>query len=269
MRSSAVLTLLAATGASAGLAEQLRNGPHSGPRFTIDVQDPSLPAGVGSLNLEGEYSRNLVENVNAGIRYEYNVNRGLPSSVWVSTSADVDEGTTVHARAEYDVNSKATLIEAALYRGDDAVSIDFDTGSNTAGPLKIRKTLDLNGRRITLKPNFNVQDRTGELIINTEVDADRTTAELTLNQADESASLEVSHRLDDYNIISPRVNLKSGDVSVRLNRALDNGGVIEVTADKRNVDWEINENSWTVRGNIPLENTGGSAISFKRSINLS
>ena len=73
-----------------------------------------------------------------------------------------------------------------------------------AGPLRVRKTLDLNGRRITLKPNFNIRDRTGELIINTEVDEDRTTAELTLNQANESASLEVSHRLDEYNVISPR-----------------------------------------------------------------
>jgi hypothetical protein len=165
-------------------------------------QDPSLPNGVGSLGLEGEYQRELVENVNAGIKYDYNVNRGLPSSVWVSTSADIDDGTRLSAKAEYDVNSKATNIEARLERGDDAVSIDFDTGSNEAGPLKIRKTLDLNGRRLTLKPNFNVRDRTGELIINTEVDEDRTTAELTLNQADESASLEVSHRLDDYNIIS-------------------------------------------------------------------
>jgi hypothetical protein len=166
------------------------------------TQDPSLPNGVGSLGLEGEYQRELVENVNAGIKYDYNVNRGLPSSVWVSTSADIDDGTRLSAKAEYDVNSKATNIEARLERGDDAVSIDFDTGSNEAGPLKIRKTLDLNGRRLTLKPNFNVRDRTGELIINTEVDEDRTTAELTLNQADESASLEVSHRLDDYNIIS-------------------------------------------------------------------
>jgi hypothetical protein len=233
------------------------------------VNDPSLPNGVGSLGLEGEYSKELVDNVNAGVKYDYNVNRGLPSSVWVATSADLDEEMTLSAKAEYDVASKATVIEARLERGDDAVSIDYDTGSNLAGPLKIRKTLDLNGRRLTLKPNFNVQERTGELVINTEVDADRTTAELTLNQADESACLEVSHRLDDYNIISPKVNLKSGDVSVRLNRALDNGGVLELNADKRNVDWEFSENAWTVRGNIPLQETGASSISFKRSINLS
>eukprot|EP00611_Tribonema_gayanum_P013118 TRINITY_DN238_c0_g1_i2.p4 TRINITY_DN238_c0_g1~~TRINITY_DN238_c0_g1_i2.p4 ORF type:complete len:128 (-),score=57.76 TRINITY_DN238_c0_g1_i2:531-914(-) len=127
----------------------------------------------------------------------------------------------------------------------------------------------MNGRRLTLEPTINVRDRTGELVINTEVDEDKTTAELTLNQADESASLEVSHRLDDFNVVSPKVNLKSGDVSVRLNRALDNGGVIEVTADRKNVDWEFNENAWTVKGNIPLEDTGASTISFKRSINLS
>ena len=56
----------------------------SGPRFTINVNDPSLPDGVGSLGLEGEYSRELSDNVDAGIKYDYATSRGLPSSVWVS-----------------------------------------------------------------------------------------------------------------------------------------------------------------------------------------
>jgi hypothetical protein len=243
-------------------------GSSSGPRFTINVNDPSLPDGVGSLGLEGEYSREISDNMDAGVKYDYSSNRGLPSSVWVSTSADVDDDTKLCARAEYDVKSKSTLIEARLERGKDQVAIDFDTASNEAGPLRIRKTLDLNGRRLTIKPKINVKDRTGELVINTDVDEDKTTAELTLNQKDDSASLEVSHRIDDFNIISPKVNLKSGDLSVRLNRALENGGQIEVTADKHNVDWKLNENEWTVKGNIPLEDTAASTISFKRSISL-
>jgi hypothetical protein len=75
--------------------------------------------------------------------------------------------------------------------------------------------------------------------------------------------------LSRFCILQPRVNLKSGDVSVRVNRALDNGGTLEVNADKRNVDWEFAENAWVVKGNIPLQETGASSISFKRSINLS
>ena len=102
----------------------------SGPKFTINVSDPSLPYGVGSLGLEGEYQREIVDNVNAGVKYDYNVNRGLPSSVWVSTFADIDDATRLSAKAEYDVDSKATFIEARLERGDDAVSIDFDTNTN-------------------------------------------------------------------------------------------------------------------------------------------
>ena len=47
--------------------------------------------------------------------------------------------------------------------------------------------------------------------------------------------------------MSDQVNLKSGDVSVRINRALDNGGTIELNADKNNVDWEFTENSWVVK----------------------
>jgi hypothetical protein len=266
-----VIALAAVGVASAGVSSDVSSWINGGlgPKFTINVNDPSLPYGVGSLGLQGEYQREIVDNVNAGVKYDYNINRGLPSSVWVSTYADIDEDIRLSAKAEYDVDTKATFVEARLERGDDAVSIDFDTNTNEAGPLRIRKSLDLNGRRLTLKPNFNIRDRTGELIVNTEVDEDRTTAELTLNQADESASLEVSHRLDDYNIVSPRVNLKSGDVSVRINRALDNGGTIEINADKNNVDWEFTENSWVVKGNVPLRETGASSISFKRSIYLS
>jgi hypothetical protein len=175
----------------------------------------------------------------------------------------------VSAKAEYDLKSKSTIIEARLERGDDEIAIDFDTLTNEAGPLRIRKVFDANGRRLVVKPKFNVRDRTGELVINSEIDSDITTAELTLDQATDSASLEVSHRLDEYNIVCPKVDLKNGDMSVRLVRALENGGVLGVTADKRNIDWELEEDSWTVKGNIPLEDTQRSTISFKRSISLS
>ncbi|CAM9816915.1 unnamed protein product [Chrysoparadoxa australica] len=62
--------------------------------------------------------------------------------------------------------------------------------------------------------------------------------------------------------------MKSGDISVRLNRDLGDSGAIEVEANRNNIDWELNESDWTVAGNIPLEDSGKSSVSFKRSFEL-
>jgi hypothetical protein len=57
--------------------------------------------------------------------------RAVPRS---QTSGEVDdEGTVVSARAEYDVKSRATIIEARVERGDDEAAIDFDTNTNEPG----------------------------------------------------------------------------------------------------------------------------------------
>jgi len=240
-----------------------------GPKFSIDISDPSLRDGVGSLNLEGEYERELVEGVQAGVVYKYNENRGMPSSLWVSTIADLDDETKLRARADYNVGNKATELEASLERGDDSVTMTFDTATNEAGPVKITKNMDLSGRRVTLKPEIDVKARTGSIVINADVDDDKTVAELSMDQDGEVATLEVSHKLDDQNTVSPKVDLKSGDISVRLNRQLDNGSGLEVTADRENVNWEISDaNSWTVKGNVPLTDAGKSSISFKRTVEL-
>jgi len=240
----------------------------SGPRFSINVNDPSLPEGVGSLGLEGEYSREISENFNAGVKYNYNSNKGLPSSIWVSSTTEVDEDTTISARAEYDVNTKSTVIDASFTKGGDSAAIDFDTSSNEVGPLRIQKSLNCQGKLLTFKPKINLKGKTGQLAIHSVIEEDKTSAEITVNKEDESASLEVSHRIDDFNVISPKVNLRSGDVSVRLNRSLENGGAIEINANRENVDWELNESDWIVKGNIPLDDKGASTISFKRSITL-
>lgn len=242
----------------------------AGPKFSIDISDPSLPNGVGSLNLEGEYERELVDGVQAGVVYKFNESRGKPSSLWVASTSDIDDDTVLRARADYNVASKTTEIEASLERGDDSVSMTFDTGSNEAGPVKITKTMDLSGRRVTLKPEINVKDRTGRITINADVDDDaNTVAELAMDQDGDEATLEVSHKLDDQNTISPKVDLKNGDISVRLNRALENGSSLELTADRDNVDWEISDsNAWTVKGNVPLTDAGKSSIAFKRTVEL-
>ena len=90
-----IVLLSALASASAGVGSDWKSwtgGNSVGPKFTVEVNDPSLPNGVGSLNLEGVYQREVVEGVNAGVRYEYNVDRARPSSVFVSVSA--------HARSD-------------------------------------------------------------------------------------------------------------------------------------------------------------------------
>ncbi|CAM9677614.1 unnamed protein product [Discosporangium mesarthrocarpum] len=178
------------------------------------------------------------------------------------------DDTKAKIRAEMDVDSKSTVIDCSVKKGSDEVAVDFDTRENQLGPVRITKNVDMNGRNLVVQPTVDLQTKTGELVVNAELDGDTTRAELTINQSDESAVLEVSHRLDDTNVVSPKVDLKSGDLSVRLNRDLGEGASVEVNADKKNIDWEYSEGKWSVNGNIPLEDTGASAISFKRSINL-
>lgn len=120
-----------------------------------------------------------------------------------------------------------------------------------------------------VQPTVDVQGKTGEVVVAAELDGDVTSAELTVNHAEDSAVLEVCHRLDDNNVISPKVDLKTGDIAVRLNRSLGDARAVKFTAQRENVDWEYLEGAWVVKGNVPLTSDGTTgAISFKRSITL-
>lgn len=192
----------------------------------------------------------------------------MPTSVWVSTVQDCGEDVTAHVRADVDVESKNAVIDCRLSKGRDSIACDFDTSDNTVGPLRITKHLDLNGKSVIVQPTVDVQGQTGQVVIAAEVDGDTTSCELTLNHAEDSAVLEVCHRLDDSNVISPKVDLKTGDIAVRLNRQLSENRAVKVTAMRENVDWEYFEGAWQIKGNIPLLEAGDSAISVKRSITL-
>ncbi|CAN0057205.1 unnamed protein product [Ectocarpus fasciculatus] len=240
-----------------------------GPTFTIDVSDHSLSDGVGSLNLEGRFQREVVDNVDCGVVYKFNECRGMPTSLWVSTTQDLGDDMTANLRADIDTDSKNAVIDCRVNSGRDSVAVDFDTADSTMGPLRITKHLDLNGRKVIVQPTVDVQGKTGEVVVAAELDGDITSAELTVNHAEDSAVLEVCHRLDDNNVISPKVDLKTGDIAVRLNRSLGDARAVKFTAQRENVDWEYLEGAWVVKGNVPLTSDGATgAISFKRSITL-
>ena len=127
----------------------------------------------------------------------------------------------------------------------------------------------LRSSQVIVQPTVDVQGKTGEVVVAAELDGDTTSAELTVNHAEESAVLEVCHRLDDNNVVSPKVDLKTGDIAVRLNRSLGDNRALKVTAQRENVDWEYLESGWVVKGNLPLTDSGATgAISLKRSITL-
>ncbi len=58
-------------------------------------------------------------------------------------------------------------------------------------------------------------------------------------------------------------SLKNGDVAVRLDRIMEKGGAITVTATKNNVAFALKRSNWVTSGNIPVHDTGKSSISFK------
>lgn len=266
-----------------------RVGKSKWPTVAITVQDPALSDGLGSLNIQSEYevqltgdvADSIADSVTAGLRYEYNANRGLPNIVFAKAVKHVDEN-TLEAELQYDIASQAARLDATLRRGKDYVGIDFDSNGEV-GPLRIRKSIDFNGRNIVLKPKWNTRTGTGSIEILGELDADSTTfASLSLDQATEDAVLEVCHRLDDDVSITPRVNLTplvrshgigNGDVALKLNRRIGDSAILEVEVnDRREIGFEFNDRGtngkWTVTGNIPFDNTNDARVAFKRTLEL-
>lgn len=80
--------------------------------------------------------------------YRLNRNRGLPTTVWASTTQDVGDDLTANVRADVNVESKNAVIDCRLNSGRDSVAVDYDTADSTMGPLRITKHLDLNGRKV-------------------------------------------------------------------------------------------------------------------------
>jgi hypothetical protein len=57
-----------------------------GPVFTVESEGLA-PRGVEDLALKGEWSADVTEGVSAGVKYDVNIARNTPSSVWVAVSA--------------------------------------------------------------------------------------------------------------------------------------------------------------------------------------
>jgi hypothetical protein len=264
-------------------------GKSKWPKVALTVQDPALSDGIGSLNIESEYevqltgdvADSIADSVTAGLRYEYNANKALPNVVFAKAVKHIDEN-TLEVEAQYDIASQVSRVDATLRRGRDHIGIDFDS-DGVVGPLRIRKSLDFNGRSVVIKPRWNARSQTGSLEILGELDADASTfASLTLDQATEDAVLEVCHRLDEDVSITPRVNLTplirsrgigNGDIALKLNRRLGEGAVLELEVnDRREVGFEFNDRGtngkWTVTGNIPFDNTNDARVAFRRTLEL-
>lgn len=86
-------------------------------------------------------------------------NRGLPTTVWASTTQDVGDDMTANVRADVDVESKNAVIDCRLNSGRDSVAVDFDTADSTMGPLRITKHLDLNGRKVGILATLYIYTR--------------------------------------------------------------------------------------------------------------
>lgn len=259
------------------------------PTVSLTVQDPALTDGLGSLNIQSEYEVQLqgdvadsvADRLTAGVRYEYNANKGLPNVVFAKAVRHFDDN-TLEVEGQYDFSNQVSRLDATVRRGRDSIAIDFDSNGEV-GPLRIRKSVDFNGRNVVLKPTFDTRTQRGSLEILGELDADSTTfASLSLDQTTEDAILEVCHRLDDDLSITPRVNLTplvrnngfgNGDIALKVNRRIGEGAILEVELnDRRELGFEFNDRGtngkWTVTGNVPFENTRDARVTFKRTLEL-
>tara|TARA_B110000090_G_scaffold197541_1_gene235591 strand:+ start:211 stop:864 length:654 start_codon:yes stop_codon:yes gene_type:complete len=183
-----------------------------------------------------------------------------PSTNYNTGTATVD--------ADYNIDSKVANFNAKW--GKEGLEIACAGNSvDKITEVSASTEQELNGNKWNIGAAYNMLKKT--VSGSTDLTVDDTTVTLTYDTCDKDPVLNVDHKLDDNNSVSPTMSLKSGDMSYGWTRKINGGkfGSRLFPGDRVDLTWEDEGASgvWTTKAEVPLDNAANSKISFSRDWN--
>jgi hypothetical protein len=142
----------------------------------MSVKDASI-GDLANLNLIGSIGRSFAGGFSAGIKYSYNSLRNAPEKIFVRKRSETNVA-DVDVRAEFDVGAKVVAVDVTVKRGADALRAELDS-ENKLTLVELKKTIGaVFGRKLILKPRYNLKSKRVSALAYYALDADDTTLEV-------------------------------------------------------------------------------------------
>jgi len=184
-----------------------------------------------------------------------------PEEFFAKKSFDAGDGTAT-VDAEYTVDSKKLAVNGKWVGKS---GLELRAKGNTVEHLTevaAETSTTVSGHKLNVGAVYDMLSK--KLSTSTKLSVDDTDVTLAYDNADKDPVLEVSHKLDDKNTVSPTVSLKSGAMTYGWKRRIA-GGTVDTKlhpGDKVEVTWEDSGASgvWTTKAEVPLDNHAGTKV---------
>jgi len=237
--------------------------------ITASVKDTSVD-GVDGLNLQWVAPFKFHDCV-VGFKMGLANLRKAPEELFAKRSWSTLGDGTATVDADYNLASK--VLNIATKWSSTKHGFELSAEGNTDDHLTMigaETTQNWNGNRLTFGAAYDLLSK--KLSGSGKINVDDTDVTLRYDNAERDPVLQVHHKLDDKNTVSPSISLKSGEMTYGLTRKL-NGGHLDIDfhpGDKVLLEWTDNgaNGVWSTKADIPVGNTAATKVSFSRDWNL-
>lgn len=192
-----------------------------------------------------------------------------PEEIFAKRSFSTGNDGTATVDADYNIDTQQLNV-ATVWKNGQGLSVSA-AGNNKDKVTKIgaETSTTVSGHSLNLAAAYDLL--TKKVSTNTRLTVDDTKIQLKYDNADRDPVVEINHKLDDKNTVSPSISLKSGGMTYGWLRKI-NGGTIGATlhpGDKVEINWEDNgaNGVWKTKAEVPLEDHSATKISFSRDWN--
>eukprot|EP01039_Chlorochromonas_danica_P008043 gene8043-8873_t len=199
-----------------------------------------------------------------GFRYALGNLKRSPESLFARRKFETPAEGLATVDAEYVLDDK--VLDVAAKWESDKYGVKVGAEGNTKDrikKLKLEKSVTVNSNKLSLKGIYNAVKKTFSGTASLE--ADRTTVDLEYDSVDKSPILSVTRALDDFNEITPSIDLRSGDTSYAYKRKWEGGSLKGklFPGEKVEVEWkdEGSHGTWSTAVDVPIKDTANTKVS--------
>lgn len=241
-------------------------GAASGKSVAASVKDTAVN-GVEGLNIKWSAPFKFQDYV-VGFTTTLGDFKRAPEELFAKRSFSLGSDGTATVDADYNIDSKILNFNTKWNR--DGLEIACVGNSvDKVTEVSASTEQELSGNKWNIGAAYDMLTKT--VSGNTDLTVDDTKVTLTYNNADKNPVLNVEHKLDDTNTVSPTMSLKTGEMSYGWDRKINGGkfGSRLHPGDRVDLTWEDNgaSGTWTTKAAVPLENRSNTKISFSRDWN--
>ena len=239
----------------------------NGKSISASIKDTQVN-GVEGLNIKWTAPFKFQDYV-VGFKTTLGDLKRAPEELFAKKSFSTGTDGTATVEAEYNIDSQTLNVNGKWINKNGLTLTGKGNTKDHLTEVGAETSTTMSGHKLNVGAVYDLLSK--KLSTTTSMNVDDTVVEVKYDNDAKDPVLEVSHKLDDKNTVTPTISLKTGAMTYGWTRKI-NGGSLETKlhpGDKVDLTWEDNGASgvWTTKAEVPLENHAGTKVSFSRDWN--